>query len=261
VGAMVEKSIIIAGGGKFGEKAVQFAKEKKYNTLIIDRDPNCYAAQLAEDSTKNFQTLKNMIPQMKNGKILFFEGDIKKSLYVIKLLNPEYLIPVVPVHFMALLITEFLKRRSISIERNKENVTAFIENIHLDILLNSIDSEGVVYLSYAKKNEICPENCRGPLNYCPNFNREKPMTITKFLTEFFKANKNFHFNEESKKVILIIESKQLRGGLGGIPGSTLQLIISNLEKNLSWMKGNNFELTIATSCNCHGVVNFYKKSQ
>ena len=123
VKVMVENSILIAGGGKFGEKAVQFAKEKEYNTLIIDRDPNCYAAQLADDSTTDFQTLNNMVPQMKNGKILFFKGDITLSLDVVKILNPEYLIPVVPVHFMALLVTEFLKRRSIQIEKNEENVT------------------------------------------------------------------------------------------------------------------------------------------
>ena len=75
VKVMVENSILIAGGGKFGEKAVQFAKEKEYNTLIIDRDPNCYAAQLADDSTTDFQTLNNMVQQKKNGKILFFKGD------------------------------------------------------------------------------------------------------------------------------------------------------------------------------------------
>ncbi len=35
------KFLIIVGGGKFGKIALDFAKENKFTTLLIDNNPDC----------------------------------------------------------------------------------------------------------------------------------------------------------------------------------------------------------------------------
>ncbi|MGV9202836.1 MAG: hypothetical protein ACOC44_02320 [Promethearchaeia archaeon] len=256
---MAQKTILIVGGGKFGKKAVEFAKNSKYNIIIIDKNPECYTKQFADIIIENNTELKQHINKLEEGKILFFQGDIIENISLLDLLNPKFVIPVVPIHFIAVLILHYLNRESIKVNRDKSKVRQIAPKIKPGILLDSVESKGVIYLSYAKKNETCPENCTAPRDFCPNFEREKPITITNYLKKFFKSENTFFFNKKAKKIVFIIESEQLRGGLGGIPGSLIQFILKELKTNKVWMKENNFELIVATTCNCHGVVNFYRK--
>ncbi|MFO8019645.1 MAG: hypothetical protein R6U96_13545 [Promethearchaeia archaeon] len=257
---MVQNTIFIVGGGKFGKKAVQFAKQENYNIIIIDKDPNCYAVQFAELIIKDIHGLEQNIPKLEKGKILFFQGNVTENMAILNSLNPEYIIPVAPVHFLAELILDYLARESIDVNSDGKRVTQIIQDIKPDILLDSVDSKGVVYLSYAKKDEVCPDNCSAPPDYCPHLKREKPNTITNYLLKFFNAQKGFDLQKQKREIKIIVESTQLRGGLGGIPGSVVQSILTKLEQNFRWMKQKNFKLLIATSCNCHGVINFYKKT-
>lgn len=41
----------------------------------------------------------------------------------------------------------------------------------------------MLFFSYAREGEICPDGCPGPRDCCPTFGREKPKTITEYARE------------------------------------------------------------------------------
>lgn len=250
-------SLIIAGGGKFGKKAIAFAKKKDYKTILIDNNPHCFCASYATRIFKNFNDFNLEIEKIKPGQIFFLNYDVSVLFDIIFKINPEFIIPVIPIHLMANLIYKFLKLNLLS---DTNSTKEFVNNTKSELILNYNLEQGVVYLSYAKIDEICPDNCFGPLNYCPNFKRRKLVTITEYLKNYFKIVDHFIIRKNDKlKVIIIFESYQLTAGLGGIKGIDLLSSLNKLRKNLNELLNQEFKLIIATTCNCHGVINFYKK--
>jgi hypothetical protein len=63
---------------------------------------------------------------------------------------------------------------------------------------------------------------------------------------------------EILKVIIIIESKQLMPGLGGIVGNDITHVFKTLQNNFDLLLNKSYYVIIVTACNCHGVINFYK---
>ncbi len=251
--------VIIAGGGKFGLKAIDFIKKNNFKTVLIDSDPNCFAAEFA---SKRFDTLEDFnlhLKDLKDGEIYFLNTNVLIVLDLIEELNPKYIIPVVPVHLMASFITSFLLRSSIILTPNNNLTEDFLEHIDPELLLNQMNEEGVAYLSYAKIDEICPDNCSGPISYCPNFKREKPKTITQYLTSYYGTFNSVNIKkEEISEIIIINESYQLMPGLGGLKGNDIRDILKVLRDNMDFLSHQKFDMVIATTCNCHGVINFYK---
>jgi len=165
---------------------------------------------------------------------------------------------VVPIHLLAVLIKKQLKPFSLSLESAPSCLKDFLSNANPELILSNDPKKGVIYLSYAKGDEICPENCMGPPGYCPNFNREKPVTITKYLQESFKVSGNFQIHSNQKQTLaIIIESQQLTAGLGGLNGSDLLNVFQQIQEKLPKIR-KEFYVVIATTCNCHGVLNFFK---
>ncbi len=251
--------VIIAGGGRFGLKAIDFIKKSNFKTVLIDSNPNCFAAEFA---SKRFDTLEDFnlnLKDLKDGEIFFLNTDILNVLDLVEELNPKYIIPVVPIHLMASFITSFLLKFSISLTPNNSLTKNFVENIDPELILNQITEEGVVYLSYAKIDEICPDNCSGPISYCPNFKREKPQTITQYLKSDYGTSNSVNIRkEEISEITIINESYQLLPGLGGLKGNDIRDILKVLRDNMDFLSHQKFDMVIATTCNCHGVINFYK---
>jgi len=251
--------VIIAGGGKFGLKAIDFIKKNNFKTVLIDSNPNCFAAEFASKKFDNLEDFNLNLKDLKDGEIFFLNKDILIVLDLIEKLNPTYIIPVVPIHLMASFISSFLLRFSINLTPNNNLTKNLLENIDPELLLNQMNEEGVIYLSYAKIDEICPDNCSGPISYCPNFKREKPRTITQYLKSYFRTSNSVNIRkEEISEIIIINESYQLMPGLGGLNGNDIQNILKILRDNMDFLSHQKIDMTIATTCNCHGVINFYK---
>ena len=253
--------VIIAGGGKFGLKAIDFIKNNNFKTVLIDNNPNCFAAEFA---SRKFDTLEDFnlhIKDLKGGEIFFLNTDILMVLDLIEELIPKYIIPVVPIHLIASFIKSFLLKFSISLTPNNSLTEIFLENSDPELLLNQMTENGVVYLSYAKIDEICPDNCPGPISYCPNFQREKPVTITEYLKNYYGTINSVNIKKDKiTEIVIINESYQLMPGLGGLKGEDIQNSLKILRENLDILNKQEFNIIIATTCNCHGVINFYKSS-
>jgi len=253
-------SLIIAGGGKFGKKAIEFGIKNRYKTILIDNDPNCICASYADYKFDNLNDLSSKINEIKPGEVLFLNYDISIISDIFYKINPEYIIPVIPIHLLAYIISNFLqKEMNFKLLTDSESTLDFVKNANSELILSHNLEKGIVYLSYAKIDEICPDNCFGPEDYCPNFKREKPITVTRYLKKFFQILNHFRFLKESiSKIIIINESIQLIAGLGGLEGIIIRDSLKKLEEHLDIKSNQKFKLIIATTCNCHGVLNFYK---
>ncbi len=255
--------LIIAGGGKFGKKALDYGRKNEYKTILIDNDPNCFCAHYV---TQKFDNINNFYSKMENveaGEVIFLIYDISIIYELIIKFKPEYIIPVIPIHLSALILEEFLLENThVNLTSDKDSIKSFVANVSEELLLTYNVEKGIAYLSYAKIDEICPDNCIGPEDFCPNFNREKPITITKYLKNFYKVDDIIRIQNDDKneilKVIIIIESKQLMPGLGGIEGNDISHVFKTLENNFDLFLNKSYYVIIATTCNCHGVINFYR---
>ncbi|TFG28299.1 MAG: hypothetical protein EU532_05515 [Promethearchaeota archaeon] len=254
--------LIVAGGGKFGKKALEFGIKNNYKIILIDNDPNCICASDADYKFDNLNDFYSRINDVKAGKIVFLISDVSIITDLFLKLNPEYIIPVIPIHLLAYIISDFLKqKKALNLISDSKSAFNFIEKANSKLILSYNLDQGVVYLSYCKIDEICPDNCVGPEKYCPNFKREKPVTITKYLQNYYQLTNHFRFIEDKSLTVIIIgESYQLMGGLGGLKGSEIYNSLKKLENILDTFSNRKYTLIIATTCNCHGVINFYKQS-
>jgi len=250
------KFLIIVGGGKFGKKALDHAKKHKYTTILIDIDPDCYCAKDTDKTLNDISELS--IRKLSPGKSYFLNQDIEIIYKLLPVLNPEYIIPVVPVHLMAQLVISLLSENKIKTSPNKGLSEHLNSKGNQELIISHNSEQGVVYLSHAKIDEICPDNCAGPLNYCPNFKRDKDITITQYLKDFYYTNEIFKIEKtEIVNITIIIESEQLEVGLGGLKGKEINLLLKELNNNIELLNTQKCTIIVATTCNCHGVVNFY----
>jgi len=252
--------LIIAGGGKFGRKAVDFAKKNKYKTILVDKNPTCFCSSYATQKFEALRDFYSKIEEIEAGEVFFLIHDISIIYELLVKFEPTYVIPVIPIHLSALIIKNFLREKiNINLTPNEDITIKFVSSANKELLLTYSLEEGVAYLSYAKIDEVCPDNCFGPENFCPNFNREKPITITSYLKNYFDLHNSFRVVEdEDLKVIVIYESTQLMPGLGGLKGIVFNNIFKNLEEIFDKITTQKFSLFIVTTCNCHAVINFYR---
>ena len=160
---------------------------------------------------------------------------------------------------MATLVISRLNENDIKLSPNKDLTEEVIAQGNQKLILSHHTKQGVVYLSHARIDEICPDNCAGPLNYCPNFKRDKEITITQYLKNLYDSTEIIKIeNNDTVNITIIIESQQLKAGLGGLKGRDINLILKELKNNIELFKTQKCNAIIATTCNCHGVINFYK---
>ena len=238
---------IIFGGGKFGS---QFIKNMKDPILsfIIDNDTNCLLAneypkmKIEEANKKILLDSLNNQPDHEQNKFFFIVGNIKTVYDFFKLKTPNYLVPTAPIHVIFELIKVFINLNFPNINLSQIKPRSSFQKPD-EMFLFSFDNPEI-YLSYAGWDEICPDNCPSPLDYCPFHKRKKPITVSDFLEQQLTKSNYYGF-----------KSTQIGPGYGGIEG---KLIKKQLEKLFSFIEqnSNNFpiEILIGTTCNCHGVL-------
>ena len=254
------KALLIAGGGKFGKKEMEFAKDREYHTIIIDNNPKCLASKYVHGTFNKFEDLLKVYHNSAEPKLFLLLNNISviNKILLETEIQFEYVIPVVPIHLTALIIKRVLKEDTYELIPDEDLCSKSVHDLENNIMLNHNCEKGVVYLSYAKRDETCPDDCPGPKKYCPNFDREKPITITKYVRKFYNVSNTFNLLKQEGRLVINIHSFQLKPGLGGIKGDDLYMILSKLSKNLENIRKSRIKFIIATTCNCHGVLNYFK---
>ncbi len=247
--------LLVYGGGKFG--TIVFQKfHSTHRLLIIDNDRECAAAQLPIPKIieKNLKVQTAQIMQTKDS--CFILGDIETVVYLLDKISIDFLIPVAPIHIMKeILVSHFIQQfPSLLISEDVElALPSDLIPPELQIFSNSPQT---LYLSYAKWEERCPDNCPGPTGYCRIHKRLKPISVTDLCNTAWPGPFTF-----------IFESWQLSPGIGGIPISSIQKHFNRLKhagteiiNSFSELNVSNRTIIIGTTCNCHGVVSAIKIS-
>jgi hypothetical protein len=251
--------LLVIGGGKFGHKAVQYGLNNNYKVLFIDSDPACMASRLATKTYLRLPDFLENITEMKEHDAWLLLGGMEVVYEVLLRISPNYIIPVVPIHVLSELFQLLMNERfSRKLEPEQDYAQRFVQTINQEIMLYHDTDHAIVYLSHAKSDEICPDNCFGPENYCPTFHREKLFSISSYLKDYFECKNSYTIRDEKRETLILLESYQITGGIGGLKGEEVKHIISSIRKDASNFVKNNFRIIIATSCNCHGVINFLK---
>ncbi len=204
---------------------------------------------------------------------------------------PEYIIPAVPCHAVAYMLADFLKFFNQEINTNEvqeeknpvkeliirpedSQLRSFFEDIAAsfpeDVIAGLYPEQGMLFFSYAREGEICPDGCPGPRDHCPTFGRKKPETITEYTGKLVNKLPGWAF-----------ESHQMKPGTGGLKGEEFKQnlleiteFVKKVQENNSRDKDKDKSRTeangdskaekikervffIATTCTCHGVLNLF----
>lgn len=207
----------------------------------------------------------------------FYKMDLHSIPLLFSYGIPEYIISAVPCHAVAFMLanlmefpdpeasTKKIRRNSppvceLSIRPEDSTLMYFFKNIEAsfpeDIIAGSYPEQGMLFFSYAREGEICPDGCPGPREACPTFGRKKPKTITEYTRELRHTISGWVF-----------ESHQMKPGIGGLKGLELKKnmleileFIKRLQESKSEKKFERIEnriFFIATTCTCHGVLNLF----
>ncbi|HMF30909.1 MAG TPA: hypothetical protein VKK79_05825 [Candidatus Lokiarchaeia archaeon] len=240
---MRERPIAIVGGGQFGLRALQWAQKHQRPAVVFDSDPN---AQVGAHVNRLFGPEEEWVPEdLVDTPSVLILRDATECIPLIEQLQPEFVIPTIPVHFFAIALLYAAQQEGAEYDPDRDEIAAIAAKLpfDLDIIVNAED--GILTLSYAQEAELCPPNCTGPILYCPIFCRAKPFTITQIITDIAQNMPDCFF----------AESQQLTAGLGGITGI---VYFGALEKIRSYQPP---KILVATTCNCHGVVQAFERQK
>ncbi|MDK2938709.1 MAG: hypothetical protein PWQ51_873 [Methanolobus sp.] len=269
---VIEGYYLVLGGGKIGSDFARYAKEKSFPFVVIidvDDSANATDSSVTVDREELFSLIKEFHKSKSNsGKIYFHCMDVRKVPEILEAGIPEFIIPAVPTHAVVNMAIDMMSSVSsenlisaVQIDVNSENnehnekTTEYFNDILSllpeNIVVFSSLKDGAIMLSYAKTGEICPDNCMGPAEYCYNFKREKPETITSYARKLLPSHKGWVF-----------ESCQMKPGIGGIRGVDFKEYMLSLMEHLKSVSENKDSCPIggrvffiATTCNCHGIMN------
>jgi|GEM_PF-382684 len=316
---VIKNYYLVLGGGKIGTDFLDYARKNRFSfVLVIDKDKNAPASRksniiktedelvnlLKNKASKSFQNkaLKSFSAageyereenerEDKENKVenneaeaYFYKMDLDNIPFLLSLGIPEYIIPAVPCHAVAYLLSDLLKLplkpekeenteeileksqmgdspvTELFIQPEDERLMSFFEKLAAsfpeDVIAGRYPEYGMLFLSYAREGEICPDGCPGPRDRCPTFGRKKPETITGYARKLLQHLPGWVF-----------ESYQMKPGIGGLKGNEfkqnlLEILefLRFIEENRSEKRFENLEsrtFFVATTCTCHGVLNMF----
>jgi hypothetical protein len=211
---------VIIGGGKYGCYAIEYLRQKKKGFVVVDTDPDCLAV-------KRFK-LKPSERIAAEGEF-FVHGELPKTLELIETSKPEYVFPTAPVHIAA-----DLAKIKFKLTPWNETINAILPKLPAVVVLYA--GRGKLIVSFNRDHD-CIEKCSMP-QVCPSSHIKRPCTMTELMR--FASPKTF-----------ILISYSMAPGMGALKGSELL-------EFFSWAKTKD-KFIVATTCDCHGVLNAFKK--
>lgn len=281
---VIDGYYLILGGGRIGSDFVRYAGNSSLPfVLVIDSDP---AAPASEDATviRDLSEIPKLISSLTehvtglqtesstaecenpalDNNVYFYCMDVRDAPSLLDLGIPEFIVPAVPAHAVANMVLDSLRMENnenvmheLFIDKRDVRMMGYFENFRSklpeNVTAGNYPGDGVIMLSYARPGEICPDNCIGQADYCYNFKREKPKTITTYVSGLVPEYAGW-----------IFESCQMKAGIGGIRGVDFK---SNMLSIIEHVKGicsnaddqpiGNKVFFVATTCNCHGILNLF----
>jgi hypothetical protein len=244
--------VLIVGAGQIGQRAFNMLAPKESCVIIDHLTPAWLTSsiQCFPDRFSLIRTSPILDGQKKHGFLL---GSMDSVYSLCNEISFTWIIPAVPLHLLAELLKLAFHEYSANLKSSPQikplNLfsrpdfrIAIPENLHY-----RVGSQYELYFSYAAGDEqhpeICPLTCSGPAEFCPNFHRIKPLTVSETVDHIIPKDWiKYH-----------LVSQQIAPGLGGLIGSDVIIALNEFKKILHNQKKTEC-IGIATSCNCHGVL-------
>lgn len=166
-----------------------------------------------EEESKGESNKREIIGGSNEAEAYFYKMDLDSIPFLLSLGIPEYIIPAVPCHAIAYMLSDLLKlplkpgkdRNSgeilkksqgenspvteLFIRHEDKRLMSFFEKLAASfpdyVIAGRYPEYGMLFLSYAREGEICPEGCPGPRDRCPTFGRKNQKPLRNIHKNFF----------------------------------------------------------------------------
>lgn len=236
--------VVCLGGGYWGAKGARIAKNNKANAIVIDKDPDCAAREVA-----NMMIAEQELRKLDIEGVAFYVGDaVKALLEILKVTTPAWVIPSIQGGFGGRLTEIWLTTKPVEVIRSGKLVNSALQGLPPKLVFSADRRSGTLISSYMPQGIKCEPDCsvksdRSVSKKCPVTGRRKISPMYELL-EFSVCEVVDHYK--------IFITKQL-GGIGGIPGLEVKEALEYIYK-----LDPPYSLAIGTSCRCHGLVNFFE---
>ena len=215
------KTVLIFGGGKYGTKALKFAKKRNARrVIVVDNSSYCLA--------RKFLSADEFLLMRKSG-----------ILNLIMEIEPDFIIPAMPGHTAGRLF-----RETFNLKPFLEGLPMVVKCLPQSLISRRDKATSTLVLSYMPKEKTCIENCIPPDGYCRLTKEPRPAPICALLN--YAIFRKFDINK-------IFVSEQVSAGLGGIRTKTIIEFLNKVKKELPQT------LAIGTACQCHGILNLFRR--
>ena len=211
---------LVIGGGKYGTYAIEYLQERNKSFVVVDTHADCLAVKKLNLKSTEYVDAEGEF---------FIQGGLPKVLDLIEELKPEYVFPTAPVHIAADLV-----ELKFDLGPWNKAINAILPKLPKFVVLQA--RKGKLVVSFNRDHD-CIDKCVMP-KVCPSSHIEKPCTMTELIR--FAIPEAF-----------ILISYSMAPGMGALKGSELVGLFN-------WVKTKE-KFVVATTCDCHGVVNSYQK--
>ncbi|QSZ67633.1 hypothetical protein RJ40_08995 [Methanofollis aquaemaris] len=207
----MHKTALVVGGGVYGATCTRHLLGEGWQCVVIDQDSLCLAA-------------RSVLSGGTDGKVSFVRGGVAAALDHFTSHVPDYLIPTVPFHLLAALVS-----RACGFVPSELGASATAAALPPDLILSS--SGGTLVLSYNREGSCLPV-CPAP-SVCPATGEHRTRPLHTVL-------------RHALPTASVLESVQLAPGVGGLRGDDVAAVLTRAREEEN--------IVVGTACRCHGVV-------
>jgi hypothetical protein len=236
--------LVCVGGGSIGSDAARLGKDRNWSVVVIDRDQNCQAKCMA-DEVRHWPVEDEI---WKKGRITLVVGEATEVLLdIIEKRIPDHVVPGTSGHLLAKFSVSFLRRSGLILMPDGKASAEVARRFPDEIILVNDPKNGLIVVSRMPSEGVCPDGCQQPIK-CP-------VTRTVLIPPMDEIIRDAIRGYTDGEMVAVTS---WFGPYGALKGDTFANALDLLrEVNEGELLG------VATSCRCHGIINFlraFKKS-
>jgi hypothetical protein len=234
---------LIAGGGKYGSGALKyFLKQPDWKVVVCDEDSHCQASALVKTKT-DLEKLGHHF-QIRDPTLIITDAVEVAVRFLTDGIVPKMIIPCVPFHFAAKVLTGYITSKGLHIEPTFEPLRHAFEKAQLEGVEYRLNQDNaLVVASKMPFNLQCESGCQQP-KACPVTGRKLSKPMYQIMNETL--------NHARVDIVKVLRSQLIAPNIGGFSGEELMQTLDLC------VKSEPCTIAVATSCGCHAVANVFR---
>ncbi|WXG44225.1 MAG: hypothetical protein WED04_09350 [Promethearchaeati archaeon SRVP18_Atabeyarchaeia-1] len=237
------KIAFIAGGGKHGSGALRyFLKQPDWKTIVCDESSGCEASAFTKSQLK-FEEMGDST-QIASPTLIVGNAVGVALRFLAEGVVPRTVIPCVPFHFAAKVLTGYLTGKGLKVQPDFEHLKRAFGEAQLGGAEYRLDSGNA--LAVASKmpfDRLCAPGCRQP-KLCPMTRRRLASPMYELIEETL--------NRAGVDIVKVLRSRLIASNVGGFQGEELKRTLDLC------VESEPCTIALATSCSCHAAANLFR---